>query len=463
MKLIAATAAIFAATNAQTTPVSSPWKINCQTTTSPDGSEAGPAFTNIRVNSDGTSDIYWSSFARGYGAVSASGGYGPNSSGSFCDSYDNSSFTGLVENGVFDWPNQVQAVPSEIFGDGYFVVADGFATPGTYDGCVAIVNSNIGRPAGPSDVQFLTNGCGQGNFLQTKYYYHYTQWYDMDGDGDLDLVTARSSSITDPTNVTESALLWLQNPGKGFSTTAKTWKAFVIDDSINVADTAFNVMTYNNVIYAVAGGFSSGTLALFSGANWAATANVNIQVIATDTPFYFDTHFDDVNMDGIPDVIVTIGSYGVGNGKLVIYPGVDNNGAYTVGDAVTVYDQFPVFDSSSLGSPGNAFVFHYSLNSEAHSEVPSILISGDDDGYMYIADPNDTDPANFDWTFSTNVIYKTSNFNPFVTPFTAPTVGQPTLADVNGDGCIDIVVAGYSLKQIVFLEQKSTRGCQVKN
>lgn len=456
MKTIASIAVFAAAAYAQTTPPTSKFKINCQTNTSPDG-EAGPAFTAVQQRDDGEYNVYWSSFARKYGGVSASGAYGETPSHSFCDTYDNSSYTALVQANVFNWPNEVEAVPTSVFGGlGYMTVADGFATPATHDGCVAIVNTNGPMPAQEGDIQFLTNGCGQGNLLQTKYYYHYTRWFDMDGDGDLDLLTARCSSLTDPTQCDESQLLWLQNPGKAFSPTSRTWKQFIVDAAANIADVGLDVMEYNGQIYVIAGGFTTGKLLLLSGQNWANTANIQAVEIANNNTYYFAQRFGDLNADGIPDVFVTIGSYGQAPGKLIVYPGVDN-GAYSLGDAITVYDQFPVFNSAGLGSPGDAQVFYYSSNTT--NTIPSILISGDDDGMMYMADPSTTDPSSFNWQYTTSVIMKTKQFSPFVTPFNAPTVGDMTVVDINGDGCTDIVVAAYSLKQIVFLEQKNTRSC----
>jgi hypothetical protein len=217
-------------------------------------------------------------------------------------------------------------------------------------------------------------------------------------------------------------------------------------------------MEYNGQIYVITGGFTTGKLLLLTGQDWANTANVQATEIANNNTYYFAQRFGDLNADGIPDVFVTIGSYGVAPGKLVVYPGVDN-GAYSLGDAITVYDQFPVFNSKGLGSPGDAQVFYYSSNTT--NTIPAILISGDDDGMMYMADPSTTDPSSFNWQYTTSVIMKTKQFSPFVTPFNAPTVGDMTVVDINGDGCTDIVVAAYSLKQIVFLEQKNTRSCTV--
>merc|ERR1711981_53869 len=448
----------------QSVPATSGWTLNCQTTSSPnDDGALGPAFLSNQPLSNGEYNFFWSSFGRGYGAVSASGQYGNFTGDSFCEGQNDNQTTQLVETNVFKWPNEVKPVPLNVFNsNGYFTVANGFATPTTKDGCVAIVNSNGNLPAQVGDVQFLTNGCGQGSFIQTKYFYHYVKWVDMDGDGDLDLVTARSSGSTDPTNLDESALVWLTNPGTGFDPAAKVWKVNVVRASNDIADTAFDIMTYSGVMYGIAGGFASGTLALFSGSNWSKKAPSS-KTIARNNPFYFTTKFEDLNMDGIPDVLVTIGSYGAGNGQLIVYPGqASSSGSYSLGSAITIDKTFPVYNSKALGSPGEAFRFDYSTRNIQQGLVPSILVSGDDDGNIYMVDPVTTDPSSFNWNYNDKVtIFASAPFNPFVTPLTAPTIGQPSIVDIDGDGCTDIGIPAYSLKMNVFIEQKFTAtGCQ---
>jgi len=449
----------------QTTPPTSPFKINCQTNTSPDG-QPGPAFTALQPRDDGEYNVIWSTFARSYGAVAASGGYGNNvNTDNFCDVNDNSSYTQVADIGIFDWPNGINPVPIEVFGaNGYLAVADGFATPAAHDGCIAIINSNGAQPATAGDIQFISQGCGNGNLVQTKYFYHYVEWVDMDGDGDLDILTARGSSLTSPTALDASMLVWFQNPGSPFSTTARTWKEFVIESSADVCDVGFDLTQYGNTKYVICGGFASGKLALFSGDDWTNTANIEFTLI--DQPegvsYYFSQTWADMNNDQVPDAIVTIGSYGVDNGLMYVYPGVDTAGKLSLAAGVLVYDQFPLFSSASVGSPGEALPFYYGVNDKLNGTLPSILVSGDDDGFMYMFDPTgytSPDGSDFNWVYNEQVIMKTKQFSPFVTPFNAPTVGQPTIADIDGDGCNDIVVPSYYLKQLVFLEQKNKRNC----
>ena len=86
---------------------------------------------------------------------------------------------------------------------------------------------------------------------------------------------------------------------------------------------------------------------------------------------------------------------------------------------------------------------------------------------MYMFDPTGyTDPmgADFNWEYNMETIMKTDTKTPAVlTPLNAPTVGQPSVVDLNGDGCNDIVVPSYALQQLIFLELKNTRNCQHNN
>merc|ERR1711912_204666 len=64
----------------------------------------------------------------------------------------------------------------------------------------------------------------------------------------------------------------------------------------------------------------------------------------TNASFYFSQTFADMNNDQVPDAIVTIGSYGVDSGKLLVYPGIDTNGVLSLDSGVMVYDQVPLLE-----------------------------------------------------------------------------------------------------------------------
>ena len=65
----------------------------------------------------------------------------------------------------------------------------------------------------------------------------------MDGDGDLDLLTARASGAVNPVDLNSSDLIWLENPGNPVfspgtsNNNAGQWKTYVIPSAHNIADT----------------------------------------------------------------------------------------------------------------------------------------------------------------------------------------------------------------------------------
>jgi len=157
----------------------------------------------------------------------------------------------------------------------------------------------------------ITGGCKSGKRRDTKYFYHVARWFDMDNDGDLDLLTTRAESLYNPVEVTSSQLVWFENPGdQKFLAGNNPWKSWVIEAGNDLADTYLDVHQANGEIYVVAGGFSSKRLVVYQGAglDWRETTNVKATVYDNDG-FYFAQSFEDLDLDGVPDVIATIGSY----------------------------------------------------------------------------------------------------------------------------------------------------------
>ena len=114
-----------------------------------------------------------------------------------------------------------------------------------------------------------------------------------------------------------------------------------------------------------------------------------------------------------------------------------------------------MYNSNALGSPGEARTFYYQTKDETknnNSTYPSILVSGDDDGNLYLFDYNND--KNTWGDYKMKIIYKTVNsFSPYLTPVNAPTVGKPVVMDVNDDGSNEIIVAGYHDQTVVVLQQ----------
>jgi len=442
---------------------SSGWEINCKVDTS---DEFGPAFlsSNFGQNGDDIS-LFWSWFGRGNAGISGVTPIGVSGDDNFCSSSQNQTQL-LVSADYLSWPNEVVQVPPSIFGEGFIAIPNGFATPGTNDGCIAIANLNGDLPIGPENIQVLTGGCGYGGRRDPKYFYHVAKWHDMDGDGDFDLLTARAEGLTNPTDLSSSDLVWFENPGNGvFYPGNQNWQEYVVAAASNVADTYLDVFDYTNSdgsvnTIVVSGGFASETLKIFQSTNW--KGDVSSDEVDTDG-YYFYQEFADLDRDGVPDVIATIGSYGVQNGMLVVYEGaIDSTGTYSVSHKSVVYDQFPVWNSAALGSPGETREFYFGLDDRKNGQKPGILVSGDDDGNFYLFTPSIDDNGNFQFgNYDYSQIYTSAPFNPFVTILNAPTVGKPVVMDINGDGCNEIILPNYHNMQIVVLEQNFYSECKL--
>jgi hypothetical protein len=96
-------------------------------------------------------------------------------------------------------------VPTEVFGSkiSAFVVPDGFLVPGHANGGVYVVEVD------PTDItkkraEFTISASDPG------FFYHMGQWLDINGDGRLDFLTARSDA-----KAGDGQLVWLEHPVDG--------------------------------------------------------------------------------------------------------------------------------------------------------------------------------------------------------------------------------------------------------
>ena len=247
------------------------WSINCKINS--DGGNYGPAFL---LENPKNNDLLWSSFGVRGAGIYGNGPFDNNFSvGNFCENANNSTSKTLVDSSYLSWPNEIGWVPEEVFGKKNLIhIPEGFAQPSSYDGCIAIADMNKAddQTLSDSDLFIISGGCFDNNHSAdnhyTKYYYHFAKWFDMDGDGDLDLLTARSSSKYNPTDVDSSQLVWFQNPGnQTFDPKNSPWNTINIPQAENISDTYFDVFENpnNGNIVIITGGFSSKKLILLEG------------------------------------------------------------------------------------------------------------------------------------------------------------------------------------------------------
>ena len=127
----------------------------------------------------------------------------------------------------FEWPNNIEVVPHDVFGERAIVVPDGFLVPGKSNGGVYIVRM---------DATNLTQTVDTVKISQEKkgFFYHMGYWVDLNGDGRKDFITARSNA-----KAGEGELLWLEHPKDGLDSGA-AWTEHVLG---NIADVGIEVDT----------------------------------------------------------------------------------------------------------------------------------------------------------------------------------------------------------------------------
>jgi len=125
----------------------------------------------------------------------------------------------------FEWPNNIEVVPQDVFGERAIVVPDGFLVPGKSNGGVYIVRMDATNLTQTVDTVKITE-------KKKGFFYHMGYWVDLNGDGRKDFLTARSNA-----KAGEGELLWLEHPEGGLDTGA-AWTEHVLG---NVADVGIEV------------------------------------------------------------------------------------------------------------------------------------------------------------------------------------------------------------------------------
>lgn len=306
------------------------------------------------------------------------------------------------------WPNEIGQIPSEIFGDDYYTSAGGFLVPGKSDGAITVFHGNT------SESFELTS-------VKKGYFYHRVVWHDVNSDGKLDIITARTNKPI--FGASKGELLWLENPGVNHKT---TWKEHMIakgpDVHFRVAD-----LDDDSIVEIIAAEFFSKKLSLIQ-----RTGDTWIRTLLDDTlGSAFDLELKDINNDGKVDLLVT--NHEPDEKAAVFTYEIPEN----LTDKWTRHTLFSGFVTLQKGinqaSPGEAMAVHPDQSNK--NMKPVILVSGDGSQNAHILVPASEDPNNWDYT-------EKSFLN------AEATVGKMAVDDVNGDGLLEIFVPSYDKNTI---------------
>lgn len=170
---------------------------------------------------------------------------------------------------------------------------------------------------------------------------------------------------------------------------------------------------------------------------WNDSSYLRVRDIDSESRSFFTIRLTmDLNGDQRPDLLVTEND--MRNGSLVAYelppPGEILTGTFK---KHILASGFKAFDPNIIGgAPGHAQAVKLSFPNER--KKPVIILSGDDDGRLYLLEAvHDDDPSN--WEYTLTKLYESGG----------SIVGQSSVQDVDNDGYPEIFVPVYHWNTIL--------------
>jgi hypothetical protein len=349
------------------------------------------------------------------------------------------------------WPNEVTQLDSTS-GMGLtngLLVAGGFLVPPKQVGAVtALVLDAAGAVTQQAKISV-----DDGNALFDGYFYHRALLHDCDGDGINDVITARAVKPLIGNSAGE--LVWLKNPGgpAPLSPASLPWQESVLLNGSFAPDVLFQLANLRNDTdeqLVFASFFTGGGLGMVycagcaagsgSGNTWSNAADLQLVILDASIGPSFDVAPLDMNGDGRIDLLVTnhvdnATDGGTPQSGVFVYEAPLAPTSLTNASAWVKHTLASGFAVREFG-PGQAApgAFKAFFPCAAGGDVkPSVVLSGDGDQRVYMLQAvSQTDPTN--WQYTLTQVYDC-----------AGTVGQPTVGDTDGDGCVEVFVPCYDV------------------
>ena len=338
------------------------------------------------------------------------------------------------------WPNQANPVPAGAVGGngaGDLVLTAGgfFVSPGKSTGAVSLLNVSAFRATGVATKRQLSTD-KKGNF------YHQAEWYDVNGDGRLDVVAARAyKSMFNPFAKAEGALVWLEQPAEprdegverqltGLNGPGVAFALIDLDgdgkDEIVAAQyfvaKQLSIWQCEHDLWSQCVNGSGVTSAVVNGAE-------------SDGAPFFAVEWADLNGDGKKRELLATTNTANGKGAVFVYESSSSSSSSSSWTAHKIADGYKPKKAflPGRGSPGRAtsFMIH------KDDKYASILVSADDGGWVDLLTP-DLEA----WDATPYTYTKTRVLN------STDTVGTPAIMDVNGDGWADFAVPLFAENKV---------------
>eukprot|EP00931_Biecheleriopsis_adriatica_P068812 TRINITY_DN42712_c0_g1_i1.p1 TRINITY_DN42712_c0_g1~~TRINITY_DN42712_c0_g1_i1.p1 ORF type:complete len:437 (-),score=95.38 TRINITY_DN42712_c0_g1_i1:29-1339(-) len=337
----------------------------------------------------------------------------------------------------FSWPNEVYQVPKDVrtkanSSGNLLMVADGFLFPGKQTGGIHLLEVGDGLSAVKTTISEEKHA----------WFYHHSEWYDIDADGIADVVAARAIK---PLLIghTDSELVWMKNHGNG------TWGGTqVITKGPGVGFRVVDIDGDGFAEIVASEFFLHQQLAIYSCSErtWAECAqkqNVAETVIdSSDGPF-FQLSWVDLNGDGKKDILATAQQHQNGSqsipGKVLAFEqpksgfsvGMTNWSRHVLADGYLPQPKQP----QGSGAPGTAQAFYMEKSA---GRKPHIVLSGDDGGVVDLLSPVSEETQQ--WSYTKQTLYTSTT----ATSQGVNTVGTVMVGDVDGTGAPELFIPSYA-------------------
>ncbi|GMI09193.1 hypothetical protein TrLO_g12384 [Triparma laevis f. longispina] len=319
-----------------------------------------------------------------------------------------------------DWPNDMTVLDKSMFGFNALAVGHGFLVPGHATGGVSIINLDV--PSGkPVEISADLD----------NWFYHKAYPRDMDGDGDLDIVTARcrDNVIPFPWNPPNGGeLVWLENPG-GDNPLADRWEEHEIMEGPDFLINMKNGGVTEKPFELLAPQFLT---ELINYVYYDDNGVVQNRTLDDQLGNAFAAEFLDINGDGELDILAT--NHLADNGGVFAYTWDNSEDLATAKvEKHTLASGINNVQEKGM-APGHSNVVY--PRSDDKSEKPYILVDGDGAENYILLSPSDG--GDFEsWEYDMTVLFPTEC-----------TVGKSVSGDVDGDGWSEVFIPLYE-KNIV--------------
>jgi len=308
------------------------------------------------------------------------------------------------------WPNEIEKYPQKINGNDFFVVASGFFPPTKNNGGISLVNLKT------SKVKKISKE-------KKGWWYHRTRFWDYDGDGNLDIVTARAYKGMFWGKGAELIVLLAPN-----GTSRNEWEEQLLFEG---PDVFFELVDFDNdgKFEVVASQFLFSKVTYhyhdeFTG-RW--VENTIDNAIGPG----FDLSIVDLNGDGRDELMVT-NHISTDKAGLFVYeiPADPKNEDWKK------HVLYQGFKTTAVGigqaSPGNAKAFKPTVADKKYS----IVVSGDGTEKVHLFTPTESP-----WKYRHDIIYSGRGI-----------IGKVSTYDADRDGKAEIYIPAYDENKIHILE-----------